>query len=78
MPIQVQPRTTQSDRRRSLGAIFRDEEELELRQSQDPPGHLRLQALRVGDSPRGPLKQTGESPLKTHDKPKLSAPHLNT
>jgi hypothetical protein len=32
----------------------------------------------VGDSPRGPLKQTGESPLKTHDKPKLSAPHLNT
>jgi hypothetical protein len=32
----------------------------------------------VGDNPRGPLKQTGESPLKTHDKPKLSAPHLNT
>jgi hypothetical protein len=32
----------------------------------------------VGDSPRGPLKQTRESPLKTHDKPKLSAPHLNT
>jgi hypothetical protein len=37
-----------------------------------------LGCLSVGDSPRGPLKQTGESPLKTHDKPKLSAPHLNT
>jgi hypothetical protein len=32
----------------------------------------------VGDSPRGPLKPTGESPLKTHDEPKLSASHLNT
>jgi hypothetical protein len=32
----------------------------------------------VGDSPRGPLKPTGESPLKTHDEPKPSAPHLNT
>jgi hypothetical protein len=32
----------------------------------------------VGDSPRGPLKQTGESPLKTRNKPKPSAPHLST
>jgi hypothetical protein len=32
----------------------------------------------VGDSPRGPLKQTGESPLKTHNKPKPNAPHLST
>jgi hypothetical protein len=44
--IQVQPRTTWSDRGWSPGAIPRDEEEPELRQSQDPPGHLRLQALR--------------------------------
>jgi hypothetical protein len=32
----------------------------------------------VGDSPRGPLKQTGESPLKTHHKPKPNAPRLST
>jgi hypothetical protein len=32
----------------------------------------------VGDSPRGPLKQTGESLLKTRNKPKTSAPHLST
>jgi hypothetical protein len=38
--IQVQPKTTQSDRGRSPGAILRDEEEPELHQSQDPPGHL--------------------------------------
>jgi hypothetical protein len=44
--IQVQPKTTQSDRGQSPGAILRDEEEPELHQSQDPPGHLRLQALR--------------------------------
>jgi hypothetical protein len=31
----------------------------------------------VGDSPRGPLKQTGESPLKTRNKPKLSTPRLS-
>jgi hypothetical protein len=44
--IQVQPRTTQLDRGRNPGAILRDKEEPELFQSQDPPGHLRLQALR--------------------------------
>jgi hypothetical protein len=38
----------------------------------------RCSGATVGDSPRGPLKPTGESPLKTHDEPKLSAPHLNT
>jgi hypothetical protein len=32
----------------------------------------------VGDSPRGPLKQTGESPLKTHNKLKTNAPRLST
>jgi hypothetical protein len=32
----------------------------------------------VGDSPRGPLKQTGESPLKTHNRPKPNTPHLST
>jgi hypothetical protein len=32
----------------------------------------------VGDSPRGPLKTTGESPLKTRNKPKPNAPRLTT
>jgi hypothetical protein len=50
--IQVQPRTTRSDRGRSPGAILRDEEEPELRKSQDPPGHLRHQTLR-GQGLRG-------------------------
>jgi hypothetical protein len=31
----------------------------------------------VGDSPRGPLKQAGESPLKTHNEPKPNAPRLS-
>jgi hypothetical protein len=34
--------------------------------------------LVVGDSPRGPLKQTGESPLKTRNKPKPNTPRLST
>jgi hypothetical protein len=32
----------------------------------------------VGDSPRDPLKQTGESPLKTRNKPKPNTPRLST
>jgi hypothetical protein len=46
MPIQVQPSTTWPDQERGPGAILRDEEEPKLHQSQDPPGRLRLQALR--------------------------------
>jgi hypothetical protein len=50
-----------------------------LQHLREPQWHTRrCSGATVGDSPRGPLKQTGESPLKTHDKPKLSAPHLNT
>jgi hypothetical protein len=32
----------------------------------------------VGDSPRGPLKQIGESQLKTYNKPKPNTPRLST
>jgi hypothetical protein len=32
----------------------------------------------VGDSPRGPLKQAGESPLKTRNKLKTNVPRLST
>jgi hypothetical protein len=46
MPIQDQPSTTWPDQERDHGAILRDEGEPMLRQSQGPPGHLRLQALR--------------------------------
>jgi hypothetical protein len=35
-------------------------------------------ARTVGDSPRGPLKQTWESPLKSYNKPKPNAPRLST
>jgi hypothetical protein len=36
------------------------------------------QSATVGDSPRGPLKQAGESPLKTRNKLKTNVPHLST
>jgi hypothetical protein len=38
----------------------------------------RCSGATVGDSPRGPLKQLGKSPLKTRNKPKPNAPHLST
>jgi hypothetical protein len=46
MPSQIQPRTTWPDQGRGPGAILRDGGKPKLRQSQDPPGRLRLQALR--------------------------------
>jgi hypothetical protein len=46
MPFQFQPSTTWPDKNQGPGAILRDEEEPKLPQSQDPPGRLRLQALR--------------------------------
>jgi hypothetical protein len=38
----------------------------------------RCSGATIGDSPRGPLKQTGESPLKTRNKPKPNTPRLST
>jgi hypothetical protein len=38
----------------------------------------KVAVLPVRDSPRGPLKTTGESPLKTRNKPKPNAPLLST
>jgi hypothetical protein len=46
MPIKFQPRVTWSDQKQGPEAFLRDEEEPELRQSQDPTGHLRPQPFR--------------------------------
>jgi hypothetical protein len=54
--VRVQPRTKRLDQGRSPGAIPRDEEEPELRQSQDPPSHLRHQTLH-GQGLRGFLRR---------------------
>jgi hypothetical protein len=46
MPIKFQLSATWPDQKRDPGAFLRDEEEPKLRQSQDPTGRLRPQALR--------------------------------
>jgi hypothetical protein len=46
MPIKFQPSATWSDQKQGPGAFLRDEEEPELRQSQDPTGLLRPQPFR--------------------------------